>query len=274
MVAALMGGACTIGVDVGGTKLLAGVVDEGLAVHSRAGRRVPRDDQGALLDAVVDAVEEVAAAAPGPVSAVGLGVACLFDQRRRVAVSSVHLPLVGVALEAVLGERLGLPVVVDNDATAAIVAEWLHGAARGASDAVMLTIGTGVGGGLVVGGALARGALGAAGELGPVRVEPDAPAAPEDAVVPLHQRIEGGPGLGAERRDGVRRLGNHAAPYPVGPARTRRSWLCRAEMMPATVVPFPHEASPDPRSRVQSSLHLDSWPAPEAVHGIRSRGPK
>ncbi|MDP9400120.1 MAG: ROK family protein, partial [Actinomycetota bacterium] len=170
-----MRGACTIGVDIGGTKLLAGLVDEGMAVHRRAVRRVPRDDQAALLDTLVDAVEEVAEGAPGRVSAVGLGVACVFDRRRSVAVSSVHLPLVGVALEAVVGERLGLPVVADNDATAATLAEWRHGAARGADDALLLTLGTGVGGGLVVGGALARGALGAGGELGHVVVDANGP---------------------------------------------------------------------------------------------------
>src|SRR6476659_825312 len=58
-----------------------------------------------------------------------------------------------------------------------------------------------------------------------VRVEPVAPATPEDAIVPLHQRIESGPGLGAERRDGVRRLANHAAPYPAAAARRRSTEL-------------------------------------------------
>jgi glucokinase len=175
MVAAEMGDACTIGVDVGGTKLLAGVVDEGLAVHARVRRRVPREHRGVLLDTIVEAVGEALHAAPAPVTAVGLGVACIFDHRRGVAVSSVHLPLAEVPLGAVLAERLGLPVAVDNDATVATLLEWRHGAAAGARDAVMLTIGTGVGGGLVVGGALARGALGAGGELGHMVVDADGP---------------------------------------------------------------------------------------------------
>jgi glucokinase len=120
-------------------------------------------------------VEEALEAAPAPVAAVGLGVACTLDRRRGVAVHSVHLPLVGVALEALLAERLALPVGVDNDATVAMLAEWRAGAACGTDDALMLTVGTGIGGGLVVGGALARGAVGAGGELGHVVVDADGP---------------------------------------------------------------------------------------------------
>jgi glucokinase len=178
MVAGDMAGACAIGVDLGGTKLLAGVVDDDLRVHHRTQRLVPRGDTARLLDVVREAVEEARAAASAPVAGVGFGIACLLDRRRGVAVSSVHLPIEDVAFGDVMRERIGLPVEVDNDANAAMLAEWRAGAAQGAEDAVMLTIGTGIGGGLVVGGRLARGAIGAGAELGHVTIDFDGPPCP------------------------------------------------------------------------------------------------
>jgi glucokinase len=173
-----MAGACVIGVDLGGTKLLAGVVDADLQVHHRTQRLVPRGDTAALLDAVCAAVVDASAVAPMPVAAVGFGIACLMDDRRGVAARSVHLPVVDLPFADVMRERLGLPVEVDNDANAAMLAEWRAGAAHGHDDAVLLTIGTGVGGGLVVGGRLTRGAIGAGPELGHMVIEADGPPCP------------------------------------------------------------------------------------------------
>jgi len=173
-----MAGACVIGVDLGGTKLRAGVVDADLAVHHRTQRLVPHADTAALLEAVCAAVEEARSAAREPVAAVGFGIACLMDDRRGVAAASVHLPVADLPFADVMRERLGLPVTVDNDANAAMLAEWRAGAARGATDAVMLTVGTGIGGGLVVGGRLARGAFGAGAELGHMIVDEDGPPCP------------------------------------------------------------------------------------------------
>ena len=156
----------TIGVDMGGTKLLAGVVDTGLGVHHRAQRTVIGLDQPALLDAVVEAVEEARDAAGAEIEAVGFGIPCLIDQRTGTAVVAVNLPLANIAFGDVMAERLGLPVFVDNDANMAALAEHRAGAARGAREAVLLTIGTGVGGGLILRGELYRGAIGAGAELG------------------------------------------------------------------------------------------------------------
>ena len=169
---------CVIGVDLGGTKLLAGAVDPELNVHHRATRPAQAADHHAVIDTVVSAVAEVRDAiesASGSVQAVGVGIPCLIDQTRGVAVMSTHLPLAGVPFGALVGERVGLPVFVDNDANAAMLAEWRFGAARGARDAALLTIGTGIGGGLVVGGALQRGAQGAGAELGHMVVQADGP---------------------------------------------------------------------------------------------------
>ena len=88
---------------------------------------------------------------------------------------STHLPLAGVPFEAVMSERLGLPVAVDNDGNCAVLAEARHGAGGGAGDVVMLTLGTGIGGGLVLGGRLQRGWIGAGAELGHMVIDMDGP---------------------------------------------------------------------------------------------------
>lgn len=166
---------CVIGVDLGGTKLLAGVVDAALNVHHRVHRPVHGLDQRALLDAAVEAVEEARAAAGGEVAAVGFGIPCLIDQRRGMATMAVNLPLRDLPFRDLMAERLGLPAEVDNDANVAALAEWRAGAAKGADDAVVLTIGTGIGGGLILDGKPYRGAIGAGAELGHITIDLDGP---------------------------------------------------------------------------------------------------
>lgn len=170
-----MSGRRTIGVDMGGTKLLAGAVDEGLAVHRRAQRTVVGLDQSALLQVSVEAVQEARARAGGEVAAVGFGIPSLMDRRTGQSVIAVNLPLAGIPFANVMAERLGLPVFVDNDANVAALAEHRAGAARGATEAVMLTIGTGIGGGLILRGELYRGTVGAAAELGHMVIDLDGP---------------------------------------------------------------------------------------------------
>jgi glucokinase len=163
---------CVIGVDLGGTKLLAGVVDRDLKVHHRVFRHSREGkDTEELIDALVAAVEEAREAAGGEVGAVGLGIPSLVDSRTGVAATTVHLPLRDVPIRDVMAERLGIPVVVDNDANAAMVAEHRRGAARGASTAALLTLGTGIGGGIVVDGKVVHGYSGAAGEWGHMVVD-------------------------------------------------------------------------------------------------------
>jgi glucokinase len=170
-----MPGRRTIGVDMGGTKLLAGAVDSGLGVHHRTQRNVAGLDQSALLDVAVRAVQETRESADGEVVAVGFGIPCLIDQRSGIAVSSVHLPLHDIAFAAVMAERLGMPVYVDNDANAAAFAEHRAGAAQGADHAVVMTLGTGIGGGLIINGSVYRGAIGAGAELGHMVIDIDGP---------------------------------------------------------------------------------------------------
>ncbi len=167
---------CVIGVDLGGTKLLAGAVDpERLTVHHRTRREVFGINQAALLDAAVDAVQEASDAVGGEVDAVGFGIPCTFDRKRGVAVQAVNLPLADLHFGEIMSERLGLPVEVDNDANCAVWAEARAGAAKGSPDVALLTIGTGIGGGLVLGGRLYRGWGGAGAELGHMVVDIDGP---------------------------------------------------------------------------------------------------
>ena len=123
-----MASGCVIGVDLGGTKLLAGTVDGELRVHHRAYRLAQAPDAPAVIDALVDAINEGRDAAGGEVRAVGVGIPSLMDLGRGVALSTNHLPLTGVGVRDLLAERLGLPVFVDNDATAEV---WCWGANNG-----------------------------------------------------------------------------------------------------------------------------------------------
>jgi glucokinase len=164
-----------IGVDMGGTKLLAGVFDGDLGVHHRVQRTVVGLDQVTLLTTVQDAVDELSNSAGREIAAVGFGIPSLIDRRTGESVISVHLELDHISFGDVMAERLGIPVFVDNDSNLAALAEHRAGAAVGASEVVVVTVGTGIGGGLILGGQLYRGWIGAGAELGHVVIEMDGP---------------------------------------------------------------------------------------------------
>jgi glucokinase len=164
-----------IGVDLGGTKLLAGAIDADLAVHHRTNRPVLGLDQDGLVQMVADAVQEVRTAVGGEIEAVGFGIPCTFDARTGLAVQAVNLPLKDIVFHEVMAERIGLPVVVDNDANCAVLAEARVGAGQGCSEVVLLTLGTGIGGGLLLDGEVYRGWIGGGAELGHMVIEADGP---------------------------------------------------------------------------------------------------
>jgi glucokinase len=166
---------CVIGVDLGGTKLLAGAVDEELQVHHRSVRSSRGSDTAEVLGILEGAIREAIEAVGGHADAVGIGIPSTIDASRGVSVYSTHLPLAGVPVAAILSERLGIPVLMDNDANLALLVEHRSGAAEGARNALMLTLGTGIGGGIIIDDRLYRGSQGAAGELGHVVVEQDGP---------------------------------------------------------------------------------------------------
>jgi glucokinase len=160
-----------IGVDVGGTKVAAAIVAHDGSLAGRLEQHTEVASEDALLAQLDALVEELRPGAD--VAALGFGIPSRIDQRRGRAVASVNVPLMNVDFRDRMRERHGLPVAIDNDANAAAIAEWHAGAARGADDVVMLTLGTGVGGGLILGGAPYRGATGSGAELGHVVVELD-----------------------------------------------------------------------------------------------------
>ncbi|HWL34309.1 MAG TPA: ROK family protein, partial [Gaiellaceae bacterium] len=157
-----------IGVDLGGTKIAAGSVDADGALHGRHEVPTPVDSQEELLEAIVSAIEPLA---DEPLDAIGFGIPSVIDRSTGRSLGSVNIPLRDVVLTDLTQERFGVPAVVENDANVAALAEWKLGAGRGADDLVMLTLGTGVGGGLVLGGSLYRGIA----ELGHVVVVADGP---------------------------------------------------------------------------------------------------
>ena len=162
-----------IGVDVGGTKVLAGEVAPDGRVLRTATRRTPgrRVSVRVLEDALTEAVREVADGRT-PIG-VGLAAAGFVDAAGDRVMFAPHLPWAGEDVRRRLSERWGAPVTLDNDANCAAHAESRLGAARGASSAVVVTMGTGIGGALLVGGRLLRGANGMAGEFGHMQVVPD-----------------------------------------------------------------------------------------------------
>lgn len=165
----------TVGIDVGGTKCLAVAVDRHGEIVAEDRRLTPRGDGS--LPRLIETLAELAEAFR-PYDALGVGVPGLVTYE---GVLRAAPNLDGVAdfdVAGLLGARLGHRVEVDNDATCAAVAEWRFGSAQGARDMVLVTLGTGIGGGLVAGGQLQRGAHGFVGEYGHIVVDPDGPPCP------------------------------------------------------------------------------------------------
>ena len=163
----------TIGVDVGGTKTAAIRLSADGDILDRSMLPTPAEDPAASLRIVGDAIAKVL---DDEVTAVGVGAAGLVDVGTGTIVFSPNFTWRHVPIGAELTERFGLPVTVDNDATAAAWAESLLGASNGYQDSLFVGVGTGIGGGIIAGGRLIRGAHGFAGEIGHVIVEPGGPA--------------------------------------------------------------------------------------------------
>lgn len=160
--------------DLGGTKLALGLVDERPVVLRRTvSPTVTSNADGCLAD-LTARVGEMLTAAP-EVAAIGVGTASMVDFSAGRIVQSTNLPLHDVPLRDLLHERFGLPVVMDNDATVACLGEHRFGAGVGASEMLMLTLGTGIGGGIICGGRPYRGFSGAAAELGHMVIDVHGP---------------------------------------------------------------------------------------------------
>jgi glucokinase len=165
----------TIGIDVGGTKIAAGVVDDHGKVVARRRIATAAMNPSAVVAGIVKVAQELIAAAPGAM-AIGIGAAGLIDGEHGMVLSAPNIAWENVPLQAMVTDRLKLPVVVDNDANVAALGEALYGAGEGYGDQIMVTVGTGIGGGIVIGGKIYRGAHGVGAELGHMIVAADDPA--------------------------------------------------------------------------------------------------
>jgi glucokinase len=165
-----------IGVDVGGTLVKAGLVDDAGHVAASMSRPTPSTSAARVAEVIAALVEELrdqSEAMGKPVEAVGLGAAGFVDADRATVLFAPNLAWRHEPLRDAVSSRVGLPVVVENDANAMAWGEYRYGAGRGVEDLVCVTIGTGIGGGIVQNGRLTRGAYGVAAEFGHLRVIPD-----------------------------------------------------------------------------------------------------
>ncbi len=167
----------TIGVDIGGTKIAGGLVDAAGTILHRARRDTPARSTTAIAEAIVEVAVELAGTAAstglGAVDSVGLGAAGLVDETRQIVRFAPNLSWAEEPLAAQVSAGCGLPVVVENDANAAAWGEFRFGAGRAEHSLVMVTVGTGIGGGIVLRNHLVRGAYGMAAEFGHIGRVPD-----------------------------------------------------------------------------------------------------
>jgi glucokinase len=161
----------TIGVDVGGTKVAAGVVDETGQIVEKLKRETPAAHPESTIDVIAGTVNELQAR--HDVDAVGIGAAGFVDETRSTVLFAPNLAWRDEHVKKLVEARIGRPVVVENDANAAAWAEAKLGAARGQEHVLLITVGTGIGAGIVLDGRLYRGRFGSAGEPGHYRVVPD-----------------------------------------------------------------------------------------------------
>ena len=162
----------TVGIDVGGTKVLGGVVDEAGKVLTTARKDTPRQGGSALTQTIADVAKELLQ--QHSVASVGVSAAGFVSSDRKTMLATPNIAdWNGVDLDNQLTKLIGLPVVIENDANAAAWGEAKFGAGKNQDHMMMLTVGTGIGGGIVVNGALYRGAFGIAAEFGHMRVVPE-----------------------------------------------------------------------------------------------------
>ena len=164
--------AYTIGIDVGGTKVLGGVVDENGRVVASAKRDTPRQGGRVLTQTIADIARELMS--KNDISSVGVCAAGFVSSDRKTMLATPNIAdWNGVDLDRELTGLIGIPVIIENDANAAAWGEAKFGAGRNQEHILMLTVGTGIGGGIVMNGSLYRGAFGIAAEFGHMRVVPE-----------------------------------------------------------------------------------------------------
>ncbi|MGV8083511.1 MAG: ROK family protein [Coriobacteriia bacterium] len=199
-----------VGVDVGGTRIAAGLVERKGKILKSTKRLTPGNGPFTLVDAIADMIEEVSAGThSGEIAGIGIGVPGQIDFLRQSIEFCTNLPLEGVDVRSLVMSRTKREVTIDNDGHMAAFGEARWGAAKGARDFIMITVGTGVGGGLFLNGEPYRGSRGLGGEIGHVVMQLDGPPCPCGGRGHLEAFL-GRPALGARGRE--------AAGKPTGAA--------------------------------------------------------
>jgi glucokinase len=175
-----MRNAFAIGLDVGGTRIAAGLVERKGHIVREVKLPTPKAaGPFAIVDAIVGAVGEITEGVhPSEIAGIGIGLPAQIDFTRQSVEYCTNLPLAGIDMRGLVMSRLKYPVTIDNDGHTAALGESRYGAAKGLKDFVMVTLGTGVGGGVFIGGKLHRGSRGFGGEIGHMVIAVDGPECP------------------------------------------------------------------------------------------------
>ena len=168
-----------VGVDVGGTRIAAGLVERKGRITRDSRRLTPKSGPFAVVDEIIECVDEVMGGLqPSEVAGIGIGLPAQVDFLRQSVEFCTNLPLAGVDVRALVMSRLRHEVTIDNDGNLAAFGEFRYGAAKGSRDFLMITLGTGVGGGIFVDGEPYRGSRGLGGEFGHMVIQMDGPPCP------------------------------------------------------------------------------------------------
>lgn len=195
-----------VGVDVGGTRIAVGLVERKGRVVKDVKRLTPKTGPFAVVDAIIDLVEEVCAGVQtSEVAGVGIGVPAQIDFQRQSIEFCTNLPLAGVDVRSLVMSRIKQEVTIDNDGHMAALGEARYGAAKGARDFLMITVGTGVGGGIFIGGEPFRGSRGLGGEIGHTVIELDGAPCPCGGKGHLEAYL-GRPAIAAKGKEAARQF--------------------------------------------------------------------
>jgi len=195
-----------VGVDVGGTRIAVGLVERKGRVVKDAKRLTPKTGPFAVVDTIIDLVEEVRSGAhQSDISGIGVGLPAQVDFLRQSVEFCTNLPLAGVDVRSLIMSRSKLDVTIDNDGHMAALGESRYGAAKGARDFLMITVGTGVGGGIFLDGSPYRGSRGLGGEIGHVVVQLDGEPCPCGGTGHLESYV-GRPAIAAAGREAAQQF--------------------------------------------------------------------
>ena len=187
-----------IGLDIGGTKVAAGIVDEDGRILATARAPMVKDSHAHMVESICAAVDDVLAQASERPRAIGIAVPGTVDRDQGIAVSAVNIAWQRLPLVALLRERYGLPGVIANDANAGAWGEYAFGMGKGSQNLVFITVGTGIGGGIIESGRVVRG-YGSAGEIGHILLSPGGPLCP-CGVRGCLESLAAGPGIARRGR--------------------------------------------------------------------------